>query len=70
METGPRPVGLIVVRVWGEDGRLRARVTVTPDVERKAGEAVRYCASADQVCAVITQFFSDFPAGGAGATPA
>ena len=54
----PEAVGLILVRIWLDGGRPVARVTTTVDLERDTREQVRYCASADAVCDVVTEFFA------------
>jgi hypothetical protein len=57
----PEAVGVVVLRVWRERGRLVARVTTTPDIARMADERVQYCTSAEQICLVITDFLGAFP---------
>lgn len=59
MAAAGTPAGVIVVRVWHQDGGLVARVLTKADVEHPVEEAV-YCSSADEVCAAVRAFLEDF----------
>ena len=59
MAAAGTPAGVIVVRVWHQDGGLVAKVLAAAGVEQPAEDAV-YCSSVDEVCSAVREFLEDF----------
>jgi hypothetical protein len=56
-------VGILVLRVWAEDGddRLRARITDSSDVFSGQQQAVA-AAGSDEICAAVRSWLAHFAA--------
>lgn len=59
MAAAGTPAGVIVVRVWHQDGGLVAKVLTTADIEDAAEKSAHYSSVAD-VCTAVREFLEDF----------
>jgi hypothetical protein len=58
---GAEPTALVLIVAWREQGRIVARITMSPDLERLE-ERVHYAGSVDEIAVRVATFLNDFVA--------